>query len=127
MSSGSFSFPTSVSYGAGCLKELPGVLDALGMRKPFLVTDPGLLATPVVEAVKKTAGRPCTVFSEVHGNPIEADVEAGVEAYRKSGSDGVLGVGGGSALDVAKIIRARVAKPEVKLAEFYTVKEWPIS
>ena len=125
MSSGNFSFPTSVSYGAGCLKDLSGVLDALDIRNPLLVTDPGLLATPVVEAVKKAAGRPCTVFSEVHGNPIEADVEAGTEAYRMSGADGVLGVGGGSALDVAKIIRARVAKPEVKLADFYTVKEWP--
>ena len=58
MSSGNFSFPTSVSYGPGGLKELSGILEALGIRNPLLVTDPGLLATPVVEAVKKAAGRP---------------------------------------------------------------------
>lgn len=125
MSSGNFSFPTSISYGAGCLKDLAGILESLAIRKPLLVTDPGLLATPVVEAVKKAAARSCTVFSEVHGNPIEADVEAGTEAFRKSGADGVLGVGGGSALDVAKIIRARVAKPEIILEKFYSVKDWP--
>lgn len=125
MSRGNFSFPTSVSYGPGCLEELAGVLDGLKVKKPLLVTDPGLLATPVVDAVKKAAGRACTVFSEVHSNPIEADVEAGVEAFRKGGADGVVGVGGGSALDVAKIVRSRVAKPEVKLTDFYSVKEWP--
>ena len=125
MSCGNFSFPTSVSYGPGCLQELDGVLDGLKVRKPLLVTDPGLLSTPVVEAVKKAAGRSCVVFSEVHGNPVEVDVESGTAAFRQGGCDGVLGVGGGSALDVAKIIRARAAKPEVKLADFYSVKEWP--
>ena len=71
MSRGNFSFPTSVSYGPGCLQELDGVLDGLKVRKLLLVTDPGLLSTPVVEAVKKAAGRDCVVFSEVHGNPVE--------------------------------------------------------
>ena len=85
MSSGNFSFPTSVSYGPGCRQELAQVLDGLKVKKPLLVTDPGLFTTPVVEAVKKAANRDCAVFSEVHGNPIEADVEAGAAAFRQGG------------------------------------------
>lgn len=125
MVQGRFAFPTPVLAGPGCIGELAAALDELGVRKPLLVTDPGLLPTPAFAAVQKAAGRECAVYSDVQGNPIEADVDGAVAAFREHGCDGVVGVGGGSALDVAKILRARAAKPELALTDFYTVKKWP--
>jgi hypothetical protein len=125
MVQGRFAFPTPVLAGPGCIAELAAALEELGVRKPLLVTDPGLLPTPALAAVQKAAGRECPVYSGVQGNPIEADVDGAVAAFREHGCDGVVGVGGGSALDVAKILRARAALPDVALADFYTVKNWP--
>jgi len=125
MIEGRFSFPTQILVGAACVRGLSDALDTLGVLRPLLVTDPGLLATVSFAAVKEAAGREVEVFSGVHGNPLEADVEDAARAFVDGGCDGVVGVGGGSALDVAKIVRARVARPEVALRDFYNVKEWP--
>lgn len=125
MIEGRFSFPTQVVLGAGCVRGLAAALDELGVRNPLLVTDPGLLPTPAFEAVRRAVGRGCPVFSGVHGNPVESDVEDAARAFVEGGCDGAVGVGGGSALDVAKIVRARVARPDVALADFYSVTAWP--
>jgi alcohol dehydrogenase class IV len=125
MIQGRFAFPTSVVMGAGCIGELGATLTELGVKRPLLVTDPGLLPTPAFAAVQQAAGKDCAVYSGVQGNPVEADVDGAVAAFREHGCDGVVGVGGGSALDVAKILRARVALPGVALADFYAVKDWP--
>lgn len=119
-----FSFPAPVLFGAGCISGLGAALRELGVAKPLLVTDPGLLPTAAFETVKQAAGKDMAVFSGVRGNPVEADVEGAAEMFRSHGCDGVVGVGGGSALDVAKICRARVARPEAHLADFYSVGDW---
>src|SRR5258706_7561852 len=113
-----FSFPTTVLFGVGAIQELATRLAALHLSKPLLVTDPGLLKTSVVQKVQQVLGKPAALFSAVTANPIEQDVESGAEAYRNAGCDSVIALGGGSALDVGKIIRLRIKQPEMRLSQF---------
>jgi alcohol dehydrogenase class IV len=102
-----FSFPTRIVFGCGGVKRLPACLEETGVRKPLVVTDPGLRATPVLDAVVsvlKEAGVPHAVFDGVHANPIEEDVLGSAELYRSAGCDGAIGLGGGSPLDVSKAV-----------------------
>ncbi len=102
-----FSFPTRIVFGRGAVRELPRVLEETGVRKPLIVTDPGLRATTVVDTVTgvlKQAGIAHEVYDKVHGNPIEDDVLESAALYRSAGCDGAIGLGGGSALDVSKAV-----------------------
>ena len=100
MSFSVFSFPTTILFGAGAIQELPKELAKRGMLRPLLVTDAGLLRTPVFECVSKlTPG--AAVYSGVEPNPTERNVLDGVECYRQSKCDGIVGLGGGSPLDAA--------------------------
>jgi len=111
-----FSFPTRIVFGCGAVRQLPKALAETGVRKPLIVTDPGLCATPVVGVVTdvlEQAGVAYEVFGRVHGNPIEEDVVESAALYRSAGCDGAIGLGGGSALDVAKavVVMARYDGP----------------
>jgi alcohol dehydrogenase class IV len=111
-----FSFPTRIVFGRGAVRTLPACLQETGVRKPLIVTDPGVSATPVygsVTSVLETAGVAFEAFCGVHGNPIEEDVRQSADLYRSAGCDGVIGLGGGSALDVAKaaVVVARYDGP----------------
>lgn len=112
-----FSFPTRILSGEGALAELPAELVRAGVRRPLVVTDPGLLPTPALALLREALGEAPAIFSGVHPNPVEADVTAGAEAYRAADCDGVIGFGGGSALDVAKIVRAAVVGSGAAWAE----------
>jgi hypothetical protein len=81
-----FSFPTNIRFGAGCLQELPGHLAALGVNRPLIVTDPGLLPTDAFKSLEKISGKQWAVFSGVHPNPTIEDVEAATAAYREQAS-----------------------------------------
>ena len=110
---GNWNYPTSIKFGAGRIVELPEHCRALGMQRPLLVTDAGLAALPMVaNAVRlcREAGLGCEVFADVQANPVEANVSAGVAAYRSGGHDGVIAFGGGSALDAAKAIALMVGQ-----------------
>ncbi len=105
--SGTWSYPTQLRFGPGRIAELPRACKSLGMSRPLLVTDPGLAALPMVGkavAANEAEGLPTAVFSEVKPNPVGANVEAGVAAFREGGHDGVVAFGGGSGLDAAKAI-----------------------
>ncbi|MCS7049651.1 MAG: iron-containing alcohol dehydrogenase [Verrucomicrobiae bacterium] len=121
---GDFSFPTTVIFGAGRLAELPQRLHALGVRRPLVVTDPGLLKSEAYRVFERVKGTDWPVFSEVHPNPVEADVEAGARAYRVGQCDGVVALGGGSAMDVGKAIRLLIRRPEVPLSAFDFHADW---
>lgn len=104
---GSWSYPTSVRFGAGRVAELPSACRELGVRRPLLVTDPGLAALPMVKdaiAALGAAGLEAGLFHDVRSNPVLANVEAGVAAFRRGEHDGVVAFGGGSALDAGKAI-----------------------
>ncbi|MEQ9489847.1 MAG: iron-containing alcohol dehydrogenase [Alphaproteobacteria bacterium] len=104
---GNWGFPTSMRFGPGRISELPAVCRELGISRPILITDEGLRDLPMVRdavAALNDAGLPCALFTDVRGNPVNANVDAGIVAYREHDSDGVIAFGGGSGMDVAKAV-----------------------
>jgi len=102
-----WSYPTAIRFGAGRIAELADVCIEVGIKSPLVVTDPGMMKLPVTSAIDeicRRAGLYIEFFSEVQPNPVGANIDAGVTAYRSGGHDGVIAVGGGSALDVGKTI-----------------------
>ncbi len=129
MSHSSFSFPTPTLFGAGALAELPVRLARVGIQRPLVVTDAGLLDTDAFRQLERTLGaaekgRRWFLYSGVHPNPIEQDVIAAAQACQAGKCDGVIAFGGGSALDVGKAARLLVKRPGFKLAEFYSEPDW---
>ena len=116
MSFSTFSFPTTVIYGPGAIDRLPAELERRGMRKPLLVTDGGLLNTPVFDCVRSLVPH-APVFSQVDPNPTEQNVLDGVASYAHNGCDSIIGFGGGSPIDAAKAIGLKVTHP-LDLAEY---------
>jgi len=109
-----FSFPTLIQFGPGVRREVGPHLKAQGVRRPLLVTDKGLAALPLprelMEGLRAASLEPA-LFSDVAGNPVVAQVTAGVEAYRAHRADSIVGLGGGAALDVAKAIALMATHP----------------
>ena len=129
MTLSTFSFPTTTLFGIGAVNELPQRLKALGVKRPLVVTDPGLLHTQAFTVLQETLGptqrdKGWFIFSSVHPNPIEQDVVRAAEAYRDAQCDGVIAFGGGSALDAGKAVRLLVKKPGFNLAEFDWKEDW---
>ena len=109
-----FSFPTRIVFGRGAVRELRNEAGQLGIARPLVVTDRGVVACGLAEKVlaeSRRAGLSPFVFAEVNPNPVEKNVQDGLEAYRRGDCDGVIGLGGGSALDAAKAIRLVVTHP----------------
>ncbi|MBM3520558.1 MAG: iron-containing alcohol dehydrogenase, partial [Alphaproteobacteria bacterium] len=119
-------YPTAIKYGAGRIKELADHCRASGINRPLFVTDPGLAAMPmvaeIVEDVRK-AGLGIGVFSDVRPNPVEANIEAGVKAYQAGRHDGVVAFGGGSGLDVGKLI-ALMHGQRLSVFELEDIGDW---
>ena len=104
---GTWSFPTTIWFGAGTIARLVEACRAAGMARPLLVTDPGLAALPMVSeaiAANAAAGLATGLFAAVRANPVGANVDDGVAAFRAGGHDGVIAFGGGSALDTGKAV-----------------------
>lgn len=105
-----------VSYfGPGARKELPGVIARLGFKKAMIVTDKGLIQYGVAKMVSDVldeAGIPYEIYSEVKPNPTVTNVQMGVEAFKQSGADCLVAIGGGSAMDTAKGIGIIITNPE---------------
>ncbi len=123
---GNWNYPTVIRFGAGRIRELPDACRELGMARPLLVTDPGLAALPMIAAAAEScraAGLGCEVFADVQGNPVAANVDAGVAAFRAGGHDGVIALGGGSALDVGKAVALMVGQTR-PIWDFEDREDW---
>ena len=123
---GNWGYPTSIRFGAGRIRELPEACRELGIRRPLLVTDPGIAALPMVHGAVNAceeAGFGCAVFSDVRGNPVEANVQDGVAALRAGDHDGVIAFGGGSALDAGKAIALMVGQSR-PIWDFEDREDW---
>ncbi len=121
-----WSYPTQVRFGVGRIAELPDACRELGLQRPLLVTDPGLAKLPIVTcalAALKASGLGAAVFSDVRSNPVLANVEAGVGAFRDGPHDGVIAFGGGSALDAGKAIAFMTGQTR-PIWDFEDVDDW---
>ncbi len=123
---GNWNYPTKVLFGAGNLRKLPKACGELGIKRPLLVTDPGLAKLPIVAnaiGYCREAGLACAVFSDVRPNPVEKNVTDGVAMYLAGGHDGVIAMGGGSALDAAKAIALMVGQKR-PIWDFEDREDW---
>jgi len=121
-----WSYPTAVKFGAGRISELADHCKAVGLKKPLLVTDKALATLPITAQaldILAAAGLGRAVFSDVDPNPNEGNMEAGLAVYRAGGHDGVVCFGGGSALDLGKMI-ALMAGQTVSVWDLEDVDDW---
>jgi alcohol dehydrogenase class IV len=121
-----WNYPTSVRFGAGRIAELADACKANGITRPLFVTDPGLAGLPMTQMAfgsLKAAGLGAALFSEIRSNPVDSNVEAGVRAMRAGLHDGVVAFGGGSALDVGKVI-AFMSGQTRPMWDFEDVGDW---
>jgi alcohol dehydrogenase class IV len=121
-----WNYPTTVRFGAGRIAELPDALSAAGISRPLFVTDPGLAKLPVVAKTLKIledANVPHGVFSEVKPNPVESNLTAGIAAYKTGKHDGVIAFGGGSALDLGKLIAFQAGQTR-PVWDFEDIGDW---
>ena len=104
---GNWSYPTSIRFGAGRISEIADACNTAGISKPLLVTDRGLANLPITQdtlALLDDAGLGCALFADVDPNPNEKNLEQGLKAFNDGGHDGVIAFGGGSGLDLGKVI-----------------------
>ena len=125
----SFNFPTDTRVGPGVIGQINETLLSLGIHRPLVVPDSGLLAPA---AFKKLADallpgepdRDWFLHSDVQPNPTEANTRGAAELALAKGCDGIIGLGGGSALDAAKVCRILIKQPQLKLADYDWEADW---
>ncbi len=106
----------SISYhGKGAIQEIPGIVAGKGFKKAFVATDPDLLKFGVTQKVTDlldAKGMAYEIYSDIKPNPTIENVQSGVEAYKKSGADYMITIGGGSSMDTGKAIGIIINNPE---------------
>jgi 4-hydroxybutyrate dehydrogenase len=115
-------YVTQVQFDFGALKLLKQECERVGITRPLVVTDPGVKAAGILQkALDALAGMPVAVFDQTPSNPTEAAVRAAVEVYKANQCDGLVAVGGGSAIDCAKGV-AIAATHEGPLTHYATIE-----
>ena len=102
-------------HGAGAIKEIPAEILSRGLKKAFVCSDPDLIkfnVTSKVTALLDEAKVPYTLYSEIKANPTIENVQTGVAAFKESGADFIIAIGGGSSMDTAKAIGIIINNPE---------------
>ncbi len=121
-----WNYPTPIRFGAGRISEIADACAAAGIKKPLLVTDKGLadmeITTRTLDLIE-AAGLGRGLFAQVDPNPSDVNVADGLKAYRDGGYDGVIAFGGGSGLDLAKVI-AFMAGQTRPLWDFEDIGDW---
>lgn len=124
--SGNWSYPTAIRFGAGRISELAEACAKVGISRPLLVTDRGLAGLPITARALDclaAAGLEHALFAEVDPNPNEVNLAAGIEACKAGGHDGVIAFGGGSGLDLGKMV-AFMAGQTRPVWDFEDIGDW---
>jgi alcohol dehydrogenase class IV len=119
---GNWNFPTTIWAGPGRIAELPAACQRAGIARPLIVTDQGLIASPMIRTAAAALGG-APLFGGVQGNPTAAHVDAGLAAYRAGRNDGVVAIGGGAALDTGKVV-AFMSGQTRPLWDFEDIGDW---
>ncbi len=121
-----WSYPTAIRFGAGRVAELPEACAQAGISRPLLVTDRVLATLPITARaldILDAAGLGRAMFSDVDPNPNDGNLAAGIEAFRAGGHDGVIAFGGGSGLDLGKMV-AFMAGQTRPVWDFEDIGDW---
>jgi 4-hydroxybutyrate dehydrogenase len=123
---GNWNYPTAIRFGAGRIAEIGEACAAVGIKNPLLVTDKGLAGMDITKQtldLMKAAGFSGAMFSNVDANPSDKNVDEGLKFYRDGGFDGVVAFGGGSGLDLGKVL-AFMAGQTRPLWDFEDIGDW---
>ena len=97
-----WNYPTTIWFGENRYKDIQEACNSINIQNPLIVTDPGLLNTDLIEKLNKSLKSQTKIYSNVQGNPTGSNVTNGVKVLKEGDHDGVIAIGGGSAMDVGK-------------------------
>ena len=123
---GNWSYPTQIKFGAGRIREISEACKQANIKKPLLITDKGLSNLPITSRtlqLMKEAGLGEAIFSNVDPNPNEKNLDAGIAAFTEGNHDGVIAFGGGSGLDLGKLVAFMVGQDRL-VWDFEDVSDW---
>ena len=123
---GNWSYPTQIKFGAGRIREISDACNQANIKKPLLITDKGLSNLPITSRtlqLMKEAGLGDALFSNVDPNPNEKNLNSGITAFKEGNHDGVIAFGGGSGLDLGKLVAFMVGQDR-SVWDFEDVSDW---
>ena len=121
-----WSYPTTVKFGSGRIRELGEACLSLGVKNPLLVTDKVLAELDITQkalTILKSSGFESSVFFDVDPNPNEVNLEAALVVYNDGNHDGVIAFGGGSAIDLGKMV-AFMSGQDRQIWDFEDIGDW---
>ena len=123
---GNWSYPTQIKFGAGRIREIADACNQANIKRPLLITDKGLSNLPITSRtlqLMKEAGLGDALFSNVDPNPNEKNLNSGIAAFKEGNHDGVIAFGGGSGLDLGKLVAFMVGQDR-SVWDFEDVSDW---
>ena len=123
---GNWSYPTQIKFGAGRIREIADACNQANIKRPLLITDKGLSNLPITSRtlqLMNEAGLGDALFSNVDPNPNEKNLNSGIAAFKEGNHDGVIAFGGGSGLDLGKLVAFMVGQNR-SVWDFEDVSDW---
>tara|TARA_S200000501_G_scaffold149952_1_gene141397 strand:+ start:7546 stop:8691 length:1146 start_codon:yes stop_codon:yes gene_type:complete len=123
---GNWSYPTQIKFGAGRIREIADACNQANIKRPLLITDKGLSNLPITSRtlqLMKEAGLGDALFSNVDQNPNEKNLNSGIAAFKEGNHDGVIAFGGGSGLDLGKLVAFMIGQDR-SVWDFEDVSDW---
>ena len=118
-----WNYPTPIWFGPGRIRDIQKACDDLNILNPLIVTDPGILKTDIIIKLNNNLKTTAKIYSKVQGNPTGKNVKDGVDFFNSFQNDGVIAVGGGSAMDTGKGI-AFMAKQTKPIWDFEDIGDY---
>ena len=125
MTFANWSYPTDIKFGEGRIRELESICKSCKIDRPLFVTDPVLLESQMTQKTLKRIRSKfsCEVFSDIDSNPTEKNLMLGINVFKSGKHDGVIAFGGGSSLDIGKLI-AFMTPQSRSVWDFEDVDDW---